>query len=303
MENASDTWRTSAYYQMAELYKATGNLAAAGELYAQALTENKTDASLRAIGCAQAASLYRYDVGNSDKAEFYFQELKSRYPASSLSGVAGRIQEYQARKGVSSGLFGAAPLTKTSKKMPGVQKTPSAAESAALEASSPLMRWMSDFLPVFVTVFADRLSKYMDAAGETKLTRRFTELEFQDLVVREVQRRFPGQISSVQTKITPEGFLGSGTIHMGLLQFDVAAKIGISVVEERVRPTLREVKIGSIPVPAGILKFLETQINKSIEKKNYPLKVKEYTLKDGYANISVERTQTETVTATSITKY
>jgi hypothetical protein len=138
-------------------------------------------------------------------------------------------------------------------------------------------------------VFADRLSKYMEAAGETQITRRFSELEFQDLVVREVQRRFPGQLSDVQTKITPEGFIGKGTVRLGLLRFPLEAKIGIKVVDYRVNPVLREVKIGGIPVPAGILKHLETQVTREIEKKRYPLRVKEYTLKEGYAHISVEK--------------
>lgn len=286
----SDTWKVSAYYQLAELYKSCGDLKTAAEIYEKALSETKADAGLRSIGTVQVASLYLYDIKDPEKARYYFREAESHFPASSFSGTLKRIQEYQQNKGGSAEW--SIPGTSGRKPAPaGLDKQPdlSASETMAMETGSPLMKWMADFLPVFVTVFADRLAKYMEAAGETQMTRRFTELEFQDLVVREVQRRFPGQINDIQTKITPQGFVGKGTVRIGLLRFNLEAKIGIEVVDYRVHPKLREVKIGPVPIPSGILKHLETQVIIAIEKKRYPLRVKEYTLKDGYANISVEK--------------
>ncbi len=286
----SESWKVAAYYQLAELYKSCGDLATAAALYEKALSKTKADAALRSIGTVQVASLYLYDIKDPEKARYYFREAESHFPASSFSGTLKRIQEYQRGKGGSTdwsipGTTGRKPEPADIDKQPDL----SASETMAMETGSPLMKWMTEFLPVFVTVFADRLAKYMEAAGETRITRRFTELEFQDLVVREAQRRFSGQISDIQTKIKPEGFLGKGTVRIGLLRFDLEARIGIEVVDYRVHPKLREVKIGPVPIPQGILKHLETQVIAAIEKKRYPLRVKEYTLKDGYANISVEK--------------
>jgi hypothetical protein len=153
---------------------------------------------------------------------------------------------------------------------------------------SPLINWLENFLPVFVSVFTDRLSKYMGAVGEKELARRFTEAEFGELVVREVQRRFPGQVTGIQTKIHPDGFVGSGNVHLGMLKFPVEARLGILVQNARPHAVIQGVKIGRIPLPEALLKFLEIRVNATIDQAKSPLRVKEYRLNEGYAWISVE---------------
>jgi hypothetical protein len=128
----------------------------------------------------------------------------------------------------------------------------------------------------------------MEAVGEKDLARRFSEAEFGELVVREVQRRFPGQVTGIQTKIHPDGFVGSGNVHLGMLKFPVEAKLGILVENARPHAVLQSIKIGKIPLPDALLKFLEIRVNATIDQTKYQLKVKEYKLNEGYAWISVE---------------
>ena len=46
--------------------------------------------------------------------------------------------------------------------------------------------------------------------------------------------------------------------------------------------------MGKFTLPEAILKLLETRVNATIDHARQPLKVKEYSLREGYAWISVE---------------
>ncbi len=277
-------WAVAAQLQIAEMYKASGNLAAAGEAYERATSMKTADSALTAIAYAQAGCTYQFDLNDVGKAQVLLRDLANKFPASSYSTVGRQLEQLQAKKGrlpASTGPGIAAPGGPA-------PLPPEPAPGGMFAAGSPLVNWLENFLPVFVSVFSERLSKYMEAVGEKQLSRRFTDVEFGELVVREVQRKFPGQVTHVKTQIHPDGFVGSGDVHLGILNFRVEAKLGIVIRNDRPYAIVQSIKIGNFSLPEPLLKLLETRVNTTIDRTKYSLKVKEYKLNEGYAWISVE---------------
>lgn len=277
------TWAVASYLQIAELYKATGDYTSAAFVYEQALAETE-DPVIRAVLHAQAGSTYYFDLTDPEKARNFFRDLEDKFPASPLAGFWNRIQDLRKKKG---GLGFQSPPPKEGvppAPLPKLEESP----TMGLTVGSPIVNWLEGFLPIFVDIFSDRLAKYMQATGEKELTRRFTNFEFRDLVVRQVQRQFSNQVSDIRTSIHPDGFVGAGEVQLGRLRFVVQARIGVTIVNERPHTVIQEVKVGRIPVPKAILKILEARVNSRVDQAKYPLKVKQYKLHEGYAVISVE---------------
>lgn len=290
-EQSDSSWGVAARIEIAQIQKTSGNFELAAQSYEEALSASK-DPSLTAVIHSQAANTYQFDMKDPEKAAGHFRSLEGDFPASALSNLRQSIRDIQKEKDIPSSL----PAPEAPGKLPAgpvapEEPAPSAPETiseASFEADAPLVHWLETFLPVFVDVFSDRLAKYMQAAGETEMSRRFTEYEFRDLVISQVQRRFPGQVSGVNAKITPRGFVGTANVKLGLLTFPLKARIGINVVEERPLAVIHEVKVGILPVPQVLLKTLETRVNKGISSGAYPLRIKRYELHEGYALIAVE---------------
>lgn len=283
IEKAPGTdFAVSSLFQLADIYKAAGNPWAAADLYERATKDRAQDAGLIALAYAQAGCIYEFDLHETGKSQVFLREVAKRFPASAYSSVGRRLEDLRKKKGRTPSARG-----------PGVA-SPTGPTAAAPDGQnmfsigSPLINWLENFLPVFVNVFTERLSKYMAAVGEKKLARRFTEVEFGELVVREVQRRFPGQLSDVKTKIHPDGFVGSGNVHLGILKFTVEVRLSIVVKNYRPNAVVQGIKVGAFSLPEPLLKFLEERVNANIDSTRYPLKVREYALNEGYAWISVE---------------
>ena len=113
-------------------------------------------------------------------------------------------------------------------------------------------------------------------------------------MVRRVQEKFPGQVTDVNTEIHEEGFIGSGTVKIGPLAFAVKARIGIKVKDDRPFTSIYEIKVGPLSLPGPLLRYLETRVNATIERAKYPIRVKQYELREGYAIISVELMEADT---------
>lgn len=277
-------WHTAAMLQIAEMYKVSGNFEAAVEMYEKATGLEPDDAALTSIAYALAGCTYEFDLHEPGKARIYFKDVGKKFPASPYSTVGRRLEKLRIKKGRAEA--GVTSMARPGGRLPAPVRKQEVSDMFAM--GSPLLNWLENFLPLFVSVFNDRLAKYMEAVGETAVARRFTEDEFNELVVRELQRRFPGQVSGIQTKIHSDGFTGSGNVHLGMLKFSVEAKIGIVVEEFKPNALLHYIRVGKIELPTPLLKFLQERVNRSIDRKRYPLKVKEYRLNEGYAWISVE---------------
>lgn len=276
------SWASAGYIQMGEIHKILGDTAAAMQAFHLAAGEEQ-DHALSALAHVHMGSTALFDMKDPEKASTYFHNLENNYPASSFAGLLNRVQGIQQEKSLPVSVL-QAPGTPP----PPTEAAPEQSTEIVLEADTPIVNWLEGFLPVFVDVFSDRLAKYMDAAGERELTRRFTEFEFRDLVVRQVQRRFPGQVSEIQTHIWPEGFVGTGKVKLGILTFNLSARIGIVLADDRPHAILHEVKAGLLSIPGPLLKMLEKRVNSSIDRADYPLRVTRYELHEGYALISVE---------------
>lgn len=282
----------AAYHQMAEAYKATGDYEAAARSYEQ-IIEKTQDAAFTALTHAQAAATYRFDLKDETRAHIHFQEVARSFPASPLAGAERAIEKFRVRK-LGSAAAGRPAAGLGPRRTQEAQITRAAGQTGGppgpqqLAQGTPLMNWLENFLPVFVEVFTERLARYMEVADVDEISRRFSEEEFNTLVVRRVRERFAGQVTDVQVKIREDGYIGSGEVKLGLLTFPVSARIGIAVENERPIVQIREVRVGQLSVPGPLRKILEARVNQSIKRSKYPLKIKEYELENGYAYISVE---------------
>lgn len=285
LESQPDSdWAVAAYLQIADIYKALGDLQAAGDAHARAAAVKTKNAAFTAAAIAQAATTHQYDLNDPEKAQAFYRQLETRYPASSYSGLQRRIANLARKKYAGTQPPAAsAPIAR-----PGPAPAPAPAPAPSLAADSPLLKWIEDFLPIFVETFMDRLARYMEVAGEKQLTRRFTQEEFRALVVRRVQEKFPGRVKGVVTEIHADGFVGAATLAVGPLHFTIRAKVGIVVQNNRPHTVVQEILVGKVPLPGNLLKYLEGRVNLSIDRAKYPLKVKQYELREGYALISVE---------------
>ncbi len=285
-QSSKSRWAAASYQQIGEICKASGDYSAAIEAYKKA-SEESPDAALSAIFTTQAGATALLDLKDAGKAAPFLRKVVEEYPASPLSPHIERILAAGPKPPPAAAGPTAAPAAP-----PAELDVPSIDGSAPLlAAGTPVMTWLESFLPIFVEVFMERMSKYMQAVGETEMTRKYTESEFQDLVVRRVQARFPGQTSNITTRIHPDGFVGAGDIHLGPLHFPISARIGITVVEERPNAEVREVTVGPLAIPKPLLRLLGKRVNETIQKSRYPLKIKRYELKEGWALISVEMAQ------------
>lgn len=288
-QDPKSPWALASYSQIAEIYKATGDLASAAKIYEEQLAKS-TDDALTAAVLLQTGSTYLFDLNNPRKAQVYFDMLTLNFPASPFSSKGQAIFQTQAPEAASPSQRApprpSAPAVSTPVTKPEEPFLP--APGAALSENAPVMTWLSEFLPIFVDVFVDKLAQYMQLTGSKELTRRYTEEEFRELVVRRVQERFPGKFRDVVAKIRPDGFLGSGTLRLGSETFSIRARVGIVVVAERPHALIREVKVGNLTLPDPLLRTLEKRVNASIDQGDYPLRIKKYDLKEGHALITVE---------------
>ncbi|MCM8794478.1 MAG: tetratricopeptide repeat protein [Candidatus Omnitrophica bacterium] len=281
-------WATASYQQIAEFYRATGDHEEAARSYQQAIRESQ-DPAYTALLHAFTGSLYLYDVKNPEAAATSFEILKTMFPASAYSAMDQQINRIRTEKGLEPLAVQLRPDAATALGRPDI--SPDTAQfptQLSLEAGGPVVSWLEKFLPVFVEVFMDRLAKYMEVTGTPKLTRRYTETEFRELVLSRVQQRYVDQVREVDVKIRPDGFVGSGKVKLGILVFPLEARIGVFVKDEIPHAQVHEVKIGNLSVPENILKILEDKTNLIIESGQYPLRIKQYELREGYALISVE---------------
>lgn len=288
-QDPKSRWALAAYSQIAEIYKATGDFATAAKVYEEQLAKSKDDALTAAI-LLQAGSTYLFDLNSPRKAQVYFDMLTLNFPASPFSLKGQAILQTEAPQVASTPRRAPPtaphPAPSTSATKPTEPFLP--AQGVAISENAPVMTWLSEFLPIFVDVFVERLARYMQTTGAKELTRRYTEQEFQELVLRRVQERFPGKVRDISTKIQPDGFVGSGSLRLGSETFPIRARIGIGVVKERPHALIREVRVGNLTIPDPLLRTLEKRVNATIDQGDYPLKIKRYELKEGHALISVE---------------
>lgn len=262
------SWAAAAYLQLAHGHKARGQYEAALKVYEELGRKNSEAKSLLAFALTGAGSTAAYDLQDPEKARGYFARLASEFPASALSTIEQDLSRIQ------------------------TQKAALAVRSAApFGIGSPLFGWIQNTLPVFVQTFSDRLAKYMDSVEETAFTRKYTEAEFRNIVLRRVQERFPDQIRAVQVRIRPDGYSGSCSIHLGPLSFSVEGRVGVRLSGQRPHVVIHELRVWKIPVIEPIRKHLENQVNQAIDKLRLPIRVTEYQFGEGYCLIRVERVE------------
>ncbi len=173
------------------------------------------------------------------------------------------------------------------------ETVPSASTAKSVGADASFVTLLERFLPIFVEVFDEQLSRYMEVVGEEELTRRYTEKEFRESLLRRIQRQFPNQITEVSAKIHPEGFVGSGKVRLSSYLFPMQVHVGIVVQEERPHIVVQKIEIGGLVASGELMDYLETSVNQKIDRQMHFLKIKRFELYEGFALISVEREEVE----------
>jgi len=158
----------------------------------------------------------------------------------------------------------------------------------SVESGSPLMTRLEHLLPVFVQVFDERLALLIEAVGKDRLTRKYSEQEFEGMVVQRVREMLPGQLSDITVKIHPDGMVGKGTARMESRSIPVQVRAGVAVVDDRLHLFFQEVRIGNQTAPDEVRTLLETRVNKKLDRLRLLLKVKSVNLGEGWALLSVE---------------
>ena len=141
--------------------------------------------------------------------------------------------------------------------------------------------WFQTALPQCIRLVTDQIAQYLQTEGAAQLTRKYSEEEFQMIVVRGIQQRFPEQLTDVDAHIRANGFVGSGVVHLGLLPIPLAVRVGVTLVHDRPHAVLHEVRIGVLEIPALFRQFMETKVNQAIDQQPLPLKITQCDLADG----------------------
>ena len=158
----------------------------------------------------------------------------------------------------------------------------------SVESGSPLMTRMEQLLPVFVQVFDERLALLIEAVGEDHLTRKYTDAEFQDMVVQRVKEMLPGQLSDIAVQIHPDGIVGKGTARVESRSIPVQVRARVTVANDRLHLIFEEVQVGNRTAPEEVRKLLETHVNEKLDRLKLLLKIKWVNLGEGWALLSVE---------------
>ncbi len=148
---------------------------------------------------------------------------------------------------------------------------------------------LENLLVTFVRVFDERLSFYMELAGETAITRAYTEKEFRELVVDRVQQLFAGQIYDIVIAIRPDGFVGSATLFAESQAVELFTRMGIVAINDRPHVAIEEIRINSQVVDQEAKTQLEDRVNRKIDQSRFLIKVKWIDLSEGRALLSVAR--------------
>ena len=158
----------------------------------------------------------------------------------------------------------------------------------SVESGSPLISRLEYLLPVFVQVFDERLALLIEMVGEDHLTRKYSEQEFQEMVVQRVREMLPGQLNDIAVKIQPDGVVVTGVVRLESRSIPIQVRSGVTVVNDRLHLFLQDVQIGNRVASDEVRKMLETHVNQKLDRLRLLLKVKWVNLGPGWALLSVE---------------
>ncbi len=163
-------------------------------------------------------------------------------------------------------------------------------ESAALsiEAEWQVSQQLEALLLSFVQVFDEQLS--LEAAGKKELSRRYTEQELRDLVVRRLQERFYDRISDLDLNIHPDRLVAFGNLRMESRKYRVEIQLGLDAVNDRPYTEIHQVRIESYTLSQQNRELLQARVNGQIQRLRLSLKMKEISLKEGWAFITATLT-------------
>ena len=143
-------------------------------------------------------------------------------------------------------------------------------------------------LPMFIEAFDKRLSRYMEAVGESSLTRVYTDKEMYLVLINNVQRQHPGALQDPIVRIRSDGFHGSIKLNFGGISAKIQGKVALKLVDGRLHVRLQELNVNGLPVSSDLLNVMEHEVNQMIDSQELTLKILEFSTREGSVLISVE---------------
>ncbi len=119
--------------------------------------------------------------------------------------------------------------------------------------------YMIQFIPEGVNAFKDQIAKLSERLKEPVFTRFYTEFEFQEYIVRHMEKRLGGVAKGIQAKIDEQGFALYAIFDLKLLTAPVSG-VGKLITEDesgRLILKLDHVKVNGIYLPDWILRRVE----------------------------------------------
>jgi len=179
----------------------------------------------------------------------------------------------------------AAPMLKT----PAPAAPPPAPETPESSAGrTSIVAWLESTFPLMVRTLEERVAASLVAAKNRDTTIKFSEREFQQLVVRQIQARSLHQLQDLAVTFHPEGIQGSGVFMLGPLPVPFSFQATIEVVNGRPHAVLQALNAGGIAIPDLLLKALEGRVNEAIDRDRLPLELKWFRMEERQVLISAE---------------
>ena len=147
---------------------------------------------------------------------------------------------------------------------------------------------MEASIPAFVQMFSERLSRYLDVAGEREISRRFTLEDFRRHVVARIPKEYAGLLKGMVIRIQPDGFVGLGTLRVNEQEMNFRTRVGVVLDGGRPHAVLHEVIIGPTELPDDSRADLEEMINQSIDRQRRLLRIKEFLFESGAVYLRAE---------------
>ena len=167
--------------------------------------------------------------------------------------------------------------------------TPPAPEAPVAAAQrTSILSWFESIFPLMVRTFEERIAAALAAAKNQGTTIKYSEQEFQQAVVRQLQARSLQQLQDLQVSFHPEGILGAGVFQLGPLPVPFSFQANIDVVEGRPHAALGALNAGGIQIPDALLKALESRVNEAIDRDRLPLEIKWFRVEEHHILISAE---------------
>lgn len=159
-------------------------------------------------------------------------------------------------------------------------------ESGAIGTS--IITWFESIFPTMVRTFEERLLPSVQAMEGREVIIKYSEREFQQVVVKQLQARTLQQIQNLVVQFHPDGIHGSGVFTLGPMPVPFTFRANIQIVDGKPHAVVDALNTGGIDIPQLLLKPLETRVNEAIDRDRLPLELKWFRVEEDQVLVSAQ---------------